>query len=104
VRDYIHVADLAHAHLLALDAAAPGHHKIYNLGSGNGFSNRQVVDVVREVTGHPVPVEMAARRSGDPAVLVASSQRAGDELGWVPQFPALRQMVADAWTFMRSAR
>lgn len=99
VRDYIHVADLAQAHLLALDAAEPGRHKIYNLGNGNGFTNRQVVDVVREVTGHPVPVEMAARREGDPAALVASSQRARDELGWVPAKPTLHDMVADAWAF-----
>jgi UDP-glucose 4-epimerase len=103
VRDYIHVVDLAQAHLLALDAATPGQHKIYNLGSGNGFTNRQVVDVVREVTGHPVPVEMAARREGDPVALVASSQRARDELGWVPTRPTLQDMVGDAWAFMRRA-
>jgi UDP-glucose 4-epimerase len=100
VRDYIHVADLAQAHLLALAAASPGQHKIYNLGNGNGFTNRQVVDVVREVTGHPVPVEMAARREGDPVALVASAQRARDELGWVPAKPTLHDMVGDAWAFM----
>jgi UDP-glucose 4-epimerase len=103
VRDYIHVADLAQAHLLALDAASPGQHKVYNLGNGNGFTNRQVVEVVREVTGHPVPVEMAARREGDPVALVASSQRARDELGWVPAFPTLQDMVGDAWAFMTRA-
>jgi UDP-glucose 4-epimerase len=73
IRDYIHVADLAAAHLLALDAAEPGHHRVYNLGNGNGFSNRQVVDVVRAVTGAPVPVQAAPRRPGDPAQLVATS-------------------------------
>ena len=101
VRDYIHVEDLARAHLLALDAATVGEHRIYNLGNGNGFTNRQVVEVVREVTGHPLPVEMAPRREGDPAVLVASSQRARDELGWAPVKPTLRDMVGDAWAFYR---
>ncbi|GAA4695243.1 UDP-glucose 4-epimerase GalE [Phytohabitans rumicis] len=99
VRDYIHVEDLARAHLLALDAATPGDHRIYNLGNGNGFSNRQVVEVVREVTGHPVPVEMAPRRSGDPAALVASSDLARSELGWTPAKPTLHDMVSDAWAF-----
>ena len=102
VRDYIHVEDLARAHLLALAAATPGTHRIYNLGNGNGFSNRELVEVVREVTGHPLPVEIAARREGDPAELVASAQRARTELGWTPAKPALRDMVADAWTFQQS--
>jgi len=99
IRDYIHIEDLARAHLLALDAVQPGEHRIYNLGNGRGFSNRQVIEVVREVTGHPVPVEVAPRRSGDPAVLVASAEKAAAELGWVPAKPALPDMVADAWTF-----
>ncbi|SCL37329.1 UDP-glucose 4-epimerase GalE [Micromonospora aurantiaca (nom. illeg.)] len=102
VRDYIHVEDLARAHLLALDAATPGRHRIYNLGNGNGFTNRQVVDVVREVTGHPVPVEVAPRREGDPAELVASSALARDELGWTPAKPTLHGMVGDAWAFYRA--
>ena len=101
VRDYIHVEDLARAHLLALDAATTGEHRIYNLGNGSGFTNRQVVEVVREVTGHPLPVEMAPRREGDPAALVASSERARDELGWTPAKPTLHDMVGDAWTFYR---
>jgi UDP-glucose 4-epimerase len=101
IRDYIHVADLARAHLLALDAAEPGRHRVYNLGSGTGFSNRQVVEVVRTVTGHPVPVETAPRRPGDPAELVASSARARAELGWVPARSTLPDMVGDAWTFLR---
>jgi UDP-glucose 4-epimerase len=101
VRDYIHVEDLARAHLLALAAATPKEHKIYNLGNGTGFSNRQVIDVVREVTGHPIPVEVAPRREGDPAELVASSGRARADLGWAPTKPGLHEIVADAWTFYR---
>lgn len=102
VRDYIHVEDLARAHLLALTAAVPGRHRIYNLGNGSGFTNRQVVDVVREVTGHPLPVEIAPRREGDPAELVASSALAREELGWVPEKPTLTDMVGDAWAFYRA--
>jgi UDP-glucose 4-epimerase len=101
VRDYIHVADLARAHLQALEAATPKEHKIYNLGNGSGFTNRQVIEVVREVTGHPVPVRVVPRREGDPTELVASSQRARAELGWTPEKPALHDMVSDAWTFYR---
>jgi len=102
VRDYIHVEDLARAHLLALDAAAGGEHKIYNLGNGSGFTNRQVVEVAREVTGAKLPVQIAPRREGDPATLVASSARARDELGWVPQKTTLPDMIGDAWTFYRN--
>ncbi|MFU8870750.1 UDP-glucose 4-epimerase GalE [Micromonospora sp. SL4-19] len=102
VRDYIHVEDLARAHLLALTAAVPGRHRIYNLGNGNGFTNRQVIEVVREVTGHAIPVEVAPRREGDPAELVASSGLAREELGWVPAKPTLHHMVGDAWAFYRA--
>ncbi|UQU65564.1 UDP-glucose 4-epimerase GalE [Couchioplanes caeruleus] len=102
VRDYIHVHDLARAHLLAIDGATGGRHKIYNLGNGNGFSNRQVVEAAREVTGAELPVEVAPRREGDPATLVASSQRARDELGWVPEKPTLTEMIGDAWEFYRT--
>jgi UDP-glucose 4-epimerase len=102
VRDYIHVEDLARAHLLALDIAAGGEHKIFNLGNGNGFSNRQVVEAAREITGHELPVEVAPRRDGDPASLVASAQRARDELGWVPQKDTLQDMIGDAWEFYRT--
>jgi UDP-glucose 4-epimerase len=102
VRDYIHVEDLARAHLLALTAATAGEHRLYNLGNGNGFSNKQVVEVVREVTGAEVPVEIAPRRDGDPATLVASSALARAELGWVPVKATLQDMVGDAWTFYRS--
>jgi UDP-glucose 4-epimerase len=102
VRDYIHVEDLARAHLLALDAAVGGEHRIYNLGNGNGFSNLQVVEAAREITGHELPVEIAPRRDGDPASLVASSRRAADELGWVPTKNTLRDMIGDAWAFYRA--
>lgn len=101
VRDYIHVEDLARAHLLALGQAVAGTHRIYNLGNGSGFSIRQVVDVVRQVTGRPVPVEIAARRDGDPAALVASARRARDELGWQPAKASLVDIVTDAWAFHR---
>ncbi len=101
VRDYIHVADLAEAHLLALTAAAPGEHLICNLGNGNGFSVREVVETVRKVTGHPVPEITADRRSGDPAVLVASARTAIDRLGWPPSRTDLAGIVADAWRFAR---
>ncbi|WP_156726998.1 UDP-glucose 4-epimerase GalE [Streptomyces apocyni] len=99
VRDYIHVADLAEAHLLALDAAAPGEHLVCNLGNGNGFSVREVIETVREVTGHPVPEVVAARRAGDPAVLVASAATAHERLGWRPSRADLAGIVSDAWKF-----
>ncbi|WP_435643534.1 UDP-glucose 4-epimerase GalE [Streptomyces sp. H49] len=99
VRDYIHVADLAEAHLLALTAARPGEHLICNLGNGNGFSVRQVIETVREVTGHPIPEVIAPRRGGDPAVLVASAETAREKLGWNPTRADLAGIVADAWEF-----
>jgi len=104
VRDYIHVDDLAAAHLLALDAARPGEHTIYNLGSGSGFSVREVVEVCRAVTGHPIPVTVAPRRSGDPAVLVASSAAATAALGWRPEKTDLTTIVGDAWRFTQQQR
>ncbi|MFI1167070.1 UDP-glucose 4-epimerase GalE [Streptomyces sp. NPDC020801] len=99
VRDYIHVADLAEAHLLALEAARAGEHLICNLGNGNGFSVREVVETVRQVTGHPVPEVVAPRRGGDPAVLVASADTARERLGWNPSRAGLAGIVADAWEF-----
>jgi UDP-glucose 4-epimerase len=99
VRDYIHVDDLADAHLLALSRARPGVHRIYNLGSGNGFSVREVLDAARAVTGHPIPAVAAPRRDGDPAVLIASSAAARAELGWSPSRTDLATMVGDAWRF-----
>ncbi|SOD63475.1 UDP-glucose 4-epimerase [Streptomyces zhaozhouensis] len=99
VRDYIHVDDLAEAHLLALGAAVPGEHLVCNLGNGNGFSVREVVEAARAVTGHPIPEVEAGRRAGDPAVLVASADRARERLGWRPSRPELAGIIADAWAF-----
>ena len=96
VRDYIHVTDLARAHLLALDACQPGQHRIYNLGSESGSSNLEVLAECRAVTGVDIPVEIGPRRPGDPAVLVASSARIRADLGWTPELD-LQAMVADAW-------
>jgi UDP-glucose 4-epimerase len=100
IRDYIHVVDLAEAHMRALEAAAPGTHRIVNLGSGSGYSVREVVETVRKVTGHELPVNEAPRRAGDPATLVASNGRARDELGWAPT-RNLEQMVSDAYEFAK---
>jgi len=100
VRDYIHVVDLAAAHLLALDACAPSTHEIFNLGSGSGYSVREVIDVCREVTGQRIPAVESPRRPGDPAVLVASSAKITERLGWKPERD-LRAMVTDAWAFAR---
>jgi UDP-glucose 4-epimerase len=100
VRDYIHVTDLARAHMLALEACPPGQHRVYNLGSGAGFSNLEVLSACREVTGRDIPSRFAARRPGDPAVLVASSARIKAELGWRAE-RGLAAMVADAWQFTR---
>jgi UDP-glucose 4-epimerase len=102
VRDYIHIEDLASAHLLALDGARAGEHRIFNLGNGNGFSVREVIDAAREVTGLEIPVREAPRRAGDPPQLVAASDRIRAQLGWEPRKPALTDMVADAWAFARS--
>lgn len=99
IRDYIHVTDLADAHLLALRHAAAGEHRIYNLGNGTGFSVRQVIDACREVTGQPIPAAVAPRRAGDPPALVAASERARDELGWQPGHADLAGIVGDAWRF-----
>jgi UDP-glucose 4-epimerase len=99
VRDYIHVTDLATAHLLALEAVKPGEHRIYNLGNGNGYSNLEVVEAVRAVTGAAVPVEIAPRRPGDIVAQVASSEKARRELGWQPARADLRDIVSDAWSF-----
>jgi len=96
IRDYIHVADLAAAHLLTLEVVQPGEHRIYNLGSGSGYSVRDVVAAVREVTGHPVPVEDGPRRPGDPAKLVASSARIAQDVGWAARH-GLTDMVNDAY-------
>jgi UDP-glucose 4-epimerase len=102
VRDYLHVCDLAAAHVLALDTCRPGEVGAYNLGNGEGFSVRQVIDTCREVTGHPIPAAEADRRPGDPAKLVASAVRAKGELAWQPARAGLKTIVADAWAWHRA--
>jgi UDP-glucose 4-epimerase len=104
IRDYIHVSDLARAHLLALEALASesSSRLIYNLGSGQGFSVREVVEVAREVTQHAVPVIESPRRAGDPAVLIASSKKIRRDLGWQPRFPDLKAIVESAWQWQRT--
>jgi UDP-glucose 4-epimerase len=97
VRDYVHVADIARAHVLALDAVDRVEPTAYNLGNSEGYSNRQVIQAVREVVGGEFTVRDAPRRPGDPATLVADSTRARRELGWQPAFPQLREMVKTAW-------
>jgi UDP-glucose 4-epimerase len=97
VRDYIHVQDLAEAHLLAFQALDERDRMIYNLGNGQGFTVRQVVESARRVTGHPIPVEELPRRAGDPAVLIASSAKIETELGWKPKYTHLDDIVRSAW-------
>jgi UDP-glucose 4-epimerase len=97
IRDYIHVSDLADAHLLALKALESTDRLIYNLGNGQGFSVREVIESARRVTGHPIPAEIHPRRAGDPAVLVASSARAIQDLGWKPRYTQLDDILRTAW-------
>lgn len=103
IRDYIHVMDLANAHWLALrklrETGASG---IYNLGSGTGFSVKQMIDMAREITGHPIPVRVGPRRAGDPAVLIASSEKARNELGWKPQFDNVEEIIRSAWNWHKN--
>ena len=103
IRDYIHVSDLARAHLLALAGCTGGTHQIYNLGHGTGFSVREVLTMCREVTGVDIPSRLAGRRAGDPAVLIASSARIHSDLGWKPDLD-LRAMVSDAWAAVSAPR
>ncbi len=102
VRDYIHIRDLAEAHLLALATSEPGTHRIYNLGSGTGFSVREVISACERVTGLPITAQDAPRRPGDPATLIASSERAIADLGWHPEHNDLDEIVSDAWDFLQS--
>jgi UDP-glucose-4-epimerase GalE len=102
IRDYIHVDDLASAHLLALEHLTPGVGLHYNLGIGRGYSVREVIRAVEEVTGQKVPVKDAPRRAGDPATLVASSEKIQRELGWKPQYTDLRSIVETAWKWHRT--
>ena len=97
VRDYIHVQDLAHAHLLAFEALATRDRLIYNLGNGVGFTVREVIESARRVTGHPIPVVEEPRRPGDPAILIASSEKIARELGWKPKYTDLDAILASAW-------
>src|ERR687889_1447102 len=101
VRDYIHVEDLGRAHLLALEAAGPGEHRVYNLGNGAGFTVREVVEAARRVTGKSIEAVEAPRRAGGPPTLVASSQKIQADLGWRPEKPGLETMISDAWAWMR---
>jgi UDP-glucose 4-epimerase len=102
IRDYIHIADLISAHLLALDALEEKPRLVYNLGNGAGYSVKQVIEVAREVTGHPIPAEVTPRRPGDAARLVASSEKIRRELGWTPRIPGLRDIIASAWEWHRT--
>ncbi|WP_396231469.1 UDP-glucose 4-epimerase GalE [Geobacillus thermoleovorans] len=98
IRDYIHVLDLVDAHWLALEKLRSGADSdVYNLGNGNGFSVKEVIEAARQVTGHPIPARVVARRPGDPARLVASSEKAKRELGWEPKYPSITDIVASAW-------
>jgi UDP-glucose 4-epimerase len=102
IRDYIHIDDLAAAHLLALDGARGGEHQIFNLGNGSGFSVREVIATAEQVTGRQILTREAPRRPGDPPQLVAASDRIRSELNWRPRKPALADMVADAWAFAQA--
>jgi UDP-glucose 4-epimerase len=98
VRDYIHVVDLAEAHILAMrEILNGGHSRKYNLGNGRGFSVKEVIDTARAVTGHPIPAEIGPRRAGDPDILIASSETINHDLNWAPIYPNLRQIIEMAW-------
>lgn len=103
VRDYIHVSDLADAHILAVNKLREGFNSnIYNLGSGNGFTVKEMIEAARLVTGHSIPAKVCKRRTGDPAKLVASSEKARHELGWQPKFENIEAMIASAWNWHKS--
>jgi UDP-glucose 4-epimerase len=101
VRDYIHIVDLAQAHILALGALDRGS-AVYNLGNGEGFSVKQVIETAREITGHAIPAVVGTRRAGDPATLVASSEKIRRELGWQPRYPSLADIIESAWQWHHS--
>jgi UDP-glucose 4-epimerase len=102
IRDYIHIADLVSAHLLTLDTLGEHDSLVYNLGNGNGYSVREVIETARAVTGHPIPVTESPRRPGDPARLVASSAKIRNELGWQPQHPDLKDILESAWEWHKN--
>ncbi len=101
IRDYIHVMDLAEAHILALEALADGRSRKYNLGNGKGYSIREVLEMARAVTGCEIRAEVGPRRPGDPGTLIADSTRITKELGWQPQYNTLRQIIETAWNWHR---
>jgi UDP-glucose 4-epimerase len=101
VRDYIHVIDLAQAHILALGALDRGS-RFYNLGNGEGFTVKEVIDTARQITGRAIRADVGPRRAGDPAVLVAASDKIRKELGWVPRFPHVREIIESAWRWHRA--
>jgi UDP-glucose 4-epimerase len=103
IRDYIHVKDLANAHLLAVEALkTPGQSSIYNLGSGSGFSVKEIIEVASKVTGKQIATKIGPRRAGDPSILVASSKKIQEELGWSPKYGALETIIGDAWNWHRN--
>jgi UDP-glucose 4-epimerase len=101
VRDYIHVIDLAQAHILALHALDEGS-RVYNLGNGQGFTVNEVIQMARDITGYPIPAKIGPRRPGDPAVLIASSAKIRRELGWEPRYPELHDIISSAWKWHQS--
>lgn len=103
VRDYIHVNDLAQAHILAMKYLRDGNDSnIFNLGNGVGFTVKEVVETARKVTGHPIPAKEEPRRSGDPSMLIASSAKAKEVLGWNPQYADLETIIDTAWNWHKS--
>ena len=98
IRDYIHILDLAQAHMLALNAPESGH---YNLGTGNGLSVKEIIEAARKVTGHPIPAEIAPRRAGDPPRLIACSELIKEKLGWQPKFEAAETIIESAWKWIQ---
>jgi UDP-glucose 4-epimerase len=103
IRDYIHVMDLVDAHILALEKLRKENKsEVYNLGNGEGFTVKEVIEVARKVTGHPIPAEVTGRRPGDPAVLVASSEKAMKDLGWRPKYASLEEIIKSAWMWHKN--
>lgn len=103
IRDYIHVKDLIEAHVLAFKWLREGNDsEIFNLGSGAGFTVKEMIDAARKVTGHPIPAEISPRRSGDPAILIASSAKAKEKLGWKPKFDDVEKIIESAWNFHKN--
>lgn len=102
IRDYVHILDLAAAHILSLEALEERGKMIYNLGNGSGYSVKQVIDTARKITGHPIPAKVTPRRPGDAPILVADASRIREELGWSPQFPDLKDIIANAWEWHRT--